>query len=182
MTQSRLHATPKLEKEQAAAYDLRVWRQHMHTEIRDGRQTVVIPATALQQAIIQAAQYSGEQIPGQGKKTWTAKFAGGLMMLENPSLHIDPDTIDCIAINAHATGKRDSGARVLRRFPLIPAWQATFEIYVLDQIITEDVLRKMVETAGMFVGIGQFRPQNRGTNGRFKIVKLDWQDNRQIAA
>jgi hypothetical protein len=182
MTQSRMHAEPKLEKEAADAYDIRTWPRHMHVEKRDGKETVVIPAQALQQAIVQAAQYSGEQIPGQGKKTWTAKFAGGIMLLENPALDIDPEHVKCIAINANADGKRGSGTRVVRRFPVIPEWQATFDIYVLDAIITEDVFRRMVETAGMFIGIGQFRPQNRGTNGRFKIAALRWQDNRQIAA
>ena len=40
----------------------------------------------------------------------------------------------------------------------------------------------MVEIAGMFIGIGRFRPEKGGTNGRFKITQLDWQDNRQLAA
>ena len=40
----------------------------------------------------------------------------------------------------------------------------------------------MVEIAGMFIGIGRFRPEKGGTNGRFRIAKLVWEDNRKLAA
>jgi hypothetical protein len=36
--------------------------------------------------------------------------------------------------------------------------------------------------AGMFIGIGRFRPEKGGTNGRFKIASIEWTDNRQLAA
>jgi hypothetical protein len=28
----------------------------------------------------------------------------------------------------------------------------------------------------MIVGIGRFRPENGGTNGRFRVVKIEWED------
>lgn len=70
-----------------------------------------------------------------------------------------------------------------RRFPSMPApWSATFDVYILDPIITEQIFREMIELAGIFVGIGQFRPEKGGHNGRFRIEKLVWADNRKIAA
>jgi hypothetical protein len=62
------------------------------------------------------------------------------------------------------------------------SWSSTFDVIILDPIITEPVFREMVELAGMFVGLGQFRPQSLGSNGRFKIAAMTWQDNRQLAA
>ena len=47
--------------------------------------------------------------------------------------------------------------------------------------ISPDVFREMVEIAGMFVGIGRFRPEKGGGNGRFRMTGLKWQDNRDIA-
>lgn len=182
MSQSRQHSAPKLEGEGHDAYDLRTWRNKMHIETRGGKRTAVTPQTGLHQAIVAAAKYSKKQIPGQGKATWTAKFAAGIMMIENPSLNIDPATVDFVTVNAHADGVRGSAKRVTRRFPLFPEWEATFDVYVLDSIITEDVFREMTEIAGMFVGIGQHRPQNLGINGRFKVSRLVWQDNRQLIA
>jgi hypothetical protein len=53
---------------------------------------------------------------------------------------------------------------------------------VLDAIITEQIFREMVDLAGLFIGLGQFRPEKGGTNGRFRIEKLVWADNRKLAA
>ena len=182
MTHSRQHDAPRLEKESPDDYDRRTWREKLHVEDRNGKRTVVIPAMALHQAIAAAAKYSKKQIVGQGKATWTAKFASGIMIPENPALNIDPETLQNVTISANADGVRGSGKRVTRRFPVIPAWTTTFEVYILDTIITEEIFTEMVEIAGMFIGIGQYRPQNWGTNGRFKVSRIVWQDNRRFAA
>jgi hypothetical protein len=183
MTQSRQHDAPKLDGENINDYDIRTWRHKLNTETRNGAKVAVIPAHGMQQCIASAAKYSKRQIPGQGKATWTAKFTAGIMIPENPPLDVTPETIGCVTISANADGVRGSGKRVPRRFPVIPAgWSTTFDIYILDPIITEQVFREMVELAGMFIGIGQFRPQNGGINGRFKIGKLAWADNRRLVA
>lgn len=182
LSHSRQHDEPKLDGENHDAYDARTWRSKLNVATRDGKRTVIIPAHGMHQAIIAAAKYSKRQIPGQGKATWTAKFTAGIALLDDPALNIDPETVASVTISANADGIRGSGKRVLRRFPVIPEWQTTFDVYVLDPIITEAVFREMVEIAGMFVGIGRFRPEKGGTNGRFKIAALAWQDNRKLAA
>lgn len=181
-SQSRQHDEPKLEGENHEAYDVRTWRSKLSTATREGKPTVVIPAHGLHQSIAAAAKYSKRQIPGQGKATWTAKFLSGITLFEDPALNIDPASVGSVTISANADGVRGSGKRVPRRFPIIPEWEATFDVYVLDQIITQDVFREMVEIAGMFIGIGRFRPEKGGTNGRFRIKALAWEDNRRLVA
>lgn len=182
LSQSRQHDEPKMDGERPDDYDKRTWRSKLNTAIRDGKPTVVIPAHGLHQAIAAAAKYSKRQIPGQGKATWTAKFTAGITLLEDPALGVDPATVDAVTISANADGIRGSGKRVPRKFPVIPQWSATFDVVVLDPIITEDVFREMLEMAGMFIGIGRFRPEKGGTNGRFRIDAIDWKDNRKMAA
>lgn len=181
-SQSRQHDAPKLDGETHEAYDVRTWREKLNVAERGGAQTVILPAHGLMQAFAAAAKYSKRQIPGQGKATWTAKFLSGIALLEDPALNVDPATIQSITISANADGVRGSGKRVPRRFPIMNEWASTFDVFILDPIITEEVFREMVEIAGMFIGIGRFRPEKGGTNGRFKITALDWQDNRQMAA
>jgi len=173
---------PFLEGESHNDYDKRTWRSKLSVAVRDGTPTVVIPAHGIHQAFAAAAKYSKRQIPGQGKATWTKKFEAGIAILEDPALNIDPQAVQSVTISANSDGVRGSGKRVPRRFPVMNEWRMIFEVHILDPIITEDVFREMVEIAGMFIGLGRFRPEKGGTNGRFKIERLDWQDSRQIAA
>ena len=182
LSQSRQHDEPKLEGERPDDYDKRTWRSKLNTAERAGKQTVVIPAHGLHQAIASAAKYSKRQIPGQGKATWTAKFTAGITLLEDPALNIDPETVGAVTISANADGIRGSGKRVPRKFPVMPEWSATFDVIILDPIITKEVFSEMLQMAGMFIGIGRFRPEKGGTNGRFKIASIEWADNRQLAA
>lgn len=183
LSQSHQHTDDWLEGESNEAYDKRTWRSKMNTEVVNGKRTVIIPAFGIQTALADAAKYSKRQIPGQGKATWTAKFKSGVSVLAPVSLGIDPSTVQCIALSVNSDGIRGGGKRVTRHFPQIPpGWEATFEAVILDAIITEDVFKDILELAGLFIGVGQFRPQNGGTNGRFITKKLIWEDNRRMVA
>jgi hypothetical protein len=180
---SRQHDEKKLEGENPNDYDIRTWPSKLNVGEVDGKRTVVIPAHGFHQCLAAAAKYSKRQIPNQGKATWTAKFLAGITLMENPPLMIDPASVRHVLISANPDGVRGSGKRVPRRFPCVPpGWRATFDVYILDPIITEPVFREFVNLAGMFIGIGQFRPEKGGTNGRFVLETLEWLDNRQLAA
>jgi hypothetical protein len=184
-SQSRLHGEPMLEGESHDDYDERTWRHKLNTEERDGKLTVVLPAHGIHQSIIAAARYSKRQIVGQGKATWTKKFEAGISIPENPALNIEPTDdklVRKVVILSNADGVRGSGKRVPRRFPSVARWQATFDVWILDPIITEEIFRDMLVLAGMYVGLGRFRPEKGGTNGRFKLEKLTWKDNRALTA
>ena len=180
LSQSRQHDEPKLEGETPDLYDIRTWREKLNVSAITGR--VILPAHGIHQAIASAARYSGKQIPGQGKKTWTAKFTTGIAILSEVETNLKPEDAQMIVISANTDGIRGSGRRVPRRFPIFYSWSATFEVYILDPIITEAVFREMLELAGMFVGIGRFRPENGGQNGRWRVADIRWQDNRQLTA
>jgi hypothetical protein len=181
-SQSRSHSEPFLEGESHDAHDRRTWRHKMSVQTVKGKTTVVVPAHGLHQAIAAAAKYSKRQIPGQGKATWTAKFMSGIAILENPALNIDPQSVESVTLPMNADGVRGSGKRVPRVFPEMPEWECTFEVVILDPIITEEIFRDFLELAGLLIGIGRFRPEKGGTNGRFVVSKLQWVDNRRAAA
>jgi len=58
---------------------------------------------------------------------------------------------------------------VVVRRPIIREWKVTFDLQVMDDYLTEEVLREGVERAGRSHGIGSHRPDF----GRFEIV--GWQ-------
>src|SRR2546430_7277359 len=43
---------------------------------------------------------------------------------------------------------------------------------VIDETVTKDVLEEFLDVAGSFIGVGSFRPENRGIWVRFKVVSL----------
>lgn len=174
-SQSRKHDELRLEGESADDYNRRTWRAQQLVE----NNTVHIAASGIHQAMVSAARYSKRQIPGQGKATWTKKFESGIALFTNVDLGVDPATVDYIDIYANADGMRGSGKRVMRRFPIIPKWTATFDVHILDPIITEEVFSETMEQTGMYVGIGRYRPEKGGTNGRFRLAKLVWQADRK---
>lgn len=180
-SQSRLYTkaeVPPKEKESAADYDLRNWRHHQHAN-RDGN--VFIPPMAFKNCLMEAAQYLGEKIPGKRNATWTKHFTAGILCQDQVLIYgpdgkpYHKDKSECESYMCHADGKKGSGTRVLRTFPVFPQWTATATILVFDETITEDVFTRYLEEAGRFIGIGRFRPRNGGFYGRFMVKSVEWQ-------
>lgn len=170
-SQSRQHAAPKLEKETHDAYDKRTWREKCTTN-EDG--IICIPAMAFKQALDVAAKMLGMQIPGKGKSTYTKHFKAGVICESDVAIGVHKDEVASVTINANADGVRGSGKRVARTFPQVPAWKGTARFAVLDDTITTEVFERHLTEAGRFVGVGRFRPENGGLNGRFKPAGFRW--------
>lgn len=169
-SQSRHHETPKLDKETSDAYERRTWRKRMHTNANG---EVEIPPMSLKNCLSEAAKFLSLQIPGKGKATYTKHFEAGVMVLQPVPLGIKADEVPDEALFVPADGVRGSGKRVTKVFGRIDKWGGTFDITVVDETITKDVLQKHLEEAGNLIGIGRFRPRNNGYYGRFKVVALE---------
>ncbi len=174
MTQSQsIQHLPPISGEGPDAFDQRLWRSKAH--VIDG--IVHIKGFALQSAIIDGAKHGKEKIPGKGNSTWGKKFESAIMIDGDVSLGIREEDLIERPVYVNADGVRGSGKRVWRRFPEIQkGWTATATVFVLDDEITREVFERAVRRAGIFVGLGQFRPQNRGTNGRFSLTDLQWEE------
>lgn len=171
-SQSRFHDTEKLNKELPDAYEKRTWREKCHAK-PDGE--LFIPGMALKWSVAEAAKYLSLKIKGKGQATYTKHFDAGIMITDDLMLGAKKDTVRGEWVHCNSDGKRGSGKRVMRCFPVVDKWEATATIYILDDIIDEDVLREHLVAAGNFIGLGRFRPRNGGIFGRFKakIVKFE---------
>jgi len=158
----------KRDKETHDTYEKRTWRLRSHFN-EDG--FVIHPAGALKQALIAAARYSGHQIPGQGKKTYTAKVTSGVAI--SKALVTDKKESDIVGVDVFCSSDGGRGAksgRVWKTFPTLMEWTARTQVIVFDDIVTEDILRYLLEETGRFIGIGTWRPENGGENGRFTVI------------
>jgi hypothetical protein len=172
-SQSKGHETPMLDKEQHDAFDKRTWREKAHVGA-DGR--VFIPPMALKSCPTEAAAFLKLRIPGRGRSEYGKHLAAGVLCVQPLVLPIHKDDLKHEDVHCDSNGQRNSGSRVWRRFPIIDAWEGVAEFNILDRTITPDIFIQHLVAGGQFVGIGRFRPINRGWFGRFELVDLDWQD------
>lgn len=170
-SQSAMHDTPKLDRESYEDYDNRTWLDHCTTD-KDG--VVHIPGMAFKQAIDTAAFKLGIKIPGRRGATFKSFFASGFLCNGDVSIAIHKSKAIKVTINANATGERGSGKRVKRSFPVFPKWKAVAEFTIVDDIITPEIFEQHVKASGAVVGIGRFRAEKGGTNGRFRATKFEW--------
>lgn len=176
-SQSRPHNTEALNKEAPAAFELRTWREKAHAN-ENGE--IFIPPMALKINLEEAAKYLGMKIKGKGKSTYTKHFESGIMVTDGPTLVSKSGQkylkSECKSnqLFLNADGKRGPGTRVWRTFPIFHDWIVEVEYHILDDTITEDVFIEHLKCAGQFIGIGQFRPRNRGYFGRYNVVNCVW--------
>lgn len=176
---SRYVQVDKVEGEKPDAYDNRTW--HYKASI-DADGTCVIPSAAFKFAMMNAAKYCNIQVEGRGKSTYTKHFTSGLMVNQTLSLGVkrdeiakDPERWSQVYL-MNSKGIRGPGARVPRRLPYFQKWAGEIEFVVLDPIISEKVFEKVMAAAGMYIGVGQYRPEVGGDCGRFKVEKITWEE------
>lgn len=160
---------PKKDRESHDEWDERVWKLKAHTA-RDGK-TMVIPAHGLHQAIVLGAQ-KGRLKPSAAKSAregLAKRLETGIMITDHAVTDQTIEDAHMEAIQANADGKRGSGKRVTRRFPVWDEWTATFDVVLVDETLTEADLIAAVKWAGLVAGVGRFRPSNGGSNGRFVL-------------
>lgn len=173
-SQGRYHETPKKDRELHADYELRTWREKLHTLPETGQ--VFIPPMSFAISIKEAAKYLNIQIPGKGKSTFTKNFDAGILVVDPLLIDAFKDSVASENVFVPSDGKRGGTTRVMKIFPLIHKWEGIVTFYILDDIITEDIFAKVLAASGNLIGIGRFRPRNCGHYGRFKIISIKWNE------
>jgi hypothetical protein len=172
-SQSRHYAddVPHLPKETAHAYEERTWRHRLHVT-KDG--LVEIPGTSFANCIKTSAKRLKLQVPGKGRVEWTKYFEAGIMCPTNLVLPVKAADVPCDKLFVPSDGRPGGGKRVTKFFPRIDEWSGTVTYYIFDDLITEDVFRQVLVASGQLVGLGRFRPENRGFYGRFSVKSIKW--------
>jgi hypothetical protein len=174
-SQSAKHDEAFLDRESHEDHDIRTWRRKC-TVNKEGQ--VCIPAMAFKQCIDTVSWKLGEKVAGRRGATYKSFFASGFFCDEDVPISngkvLTPKDAAMVAINAHAGGDRRGGSRVVRRFPSFDKWTAIAKFTIVDDVITPEIFERHLKAAGIIVGIGRFRPENGGTNGRFRVTKITW--------
>jgi hypothetical protein len=174
VTFGKFHQMPPEEKELPDAYERRTWREKAHYT-DDG--FVKIPGTMIGNCIRESAKFLSLQIPGKGKSTYSKHFDAGIIIYNDIKTTVHKNDLQGHIQHVPSDGTPGGSRRVLKVFPIIQEWSGQIEILIGDEIITADVFEKVLRNAGQLIGLGTWRPRNRGMNGRFELVSMKWSDN-----
>jgi hypothetical protein len=171
--QGRHVTADKKPKETPDDYEKRTWRERAHANEHG---ELFIPPMAFKNCLSSTAKFMGMQIRGQGKATYTKHFEAGVLVIEPLMLGIQKDEVPGVTVYVPADGRRQGNKRVDRTFPTINQWAGDVVFLIVDPAITQDVFEAHVTEMGRYIGIGVFRPQNNGYNGRFEVVSVKWEE------
>jgi len=160
--------TPRRSKERPDQHEERTWRERMHVN-SDG--IVFIPRMALKLCLDEIAKFLSEKIPGKGNATYTKHFRAGIMVMEDMVLGVKADDVEPNRLFVPSDGKQGGGKRVWKFFPTLWTWKTHCDFIILDELLRGDteLVRRYLQEAGKFIGLGSFAPRNGGYFGRFNV-------------
>lgn len=165
-SQSKYIESPRKEREKFEDHEKRCWRERMHTT-EDGY--VFLPPMAFKNMLYEAASRLAIKIPGKGQQTYTKSFEAGVLVTDPIVLPLKAEDVKSEKLFVPSDGKKGGGKRVFKYFPRIESWEGTVTFYILDEMITKTVFERVLNAAGLLVGIGRFRPARGGFYGRFVV-------------
>ena len=105
--------------------------------------------------------------PIKGKSTYS-KLVGS-------TVDVGPDNILIKGIytpfRVAAVNPMTKGRMMVTR-PRFDKWSCEFEIMLNDDSVPSDVMNELVEHAGKYVGIGDWRPDKKGMFGKFMVTSF----------
>lgn len=132
---------------------------HSHIDSKGG---YFIPADHFRMSMIEGGKMVKGKVGGATKSM--ANVVAGMFIINQDIPMPKWDVIDKrSAVNRNIKG------RVIVIRPKWLTWSATFELMVDEDTITNEMISAIIRNAGKYIGIGSYRPQNKGQFGRFEI-------------
>ncbi len=129
---------------------------------RDEGGELYLPGVNLWRSLISAAAFS----KGKGRASLQKPAAACLLVTpERLMLGTKKYAIDSRAVVVPATR-----GRVVRHRPRLNEWSVVFTLEFDDALISANEVRRVVDDAGLRVGVGDFRPEKKGPYGRFSVT------------
>ncbi len=133
------------------------WGANLYT---DNKGVIIVPSQNIFRMIVEAARLS--------KKGKDVERGCMIMINENPLYYDGPKSLRALYENARFVDRRTvvvSRSRVMRTRPIFPTWSLPFTVNYDPDVIDMNELDGFVETAGKYIGLGNYRPRF----GRFEV-------------
>jgi hypothetical protein len=165
--------TQKEKKEGDWDFEQRIWRERLNVD-SDG--CGVIPAMAFKNMLDTAAKRYPTKL--KGTATFTKFFVSGVLVEHPFRLEgVTRENVKAEKLYVPSQGVKGGEKRVWKLFPIVHKWGGDIVFTVLEDSITEEVFEDTIKQAFPFVGLGRFRPERGGLNGRARLVSVTWSNN-----
>lgn len=128
------------------------------------------PETHLKGALVEAGK--SQKVVGSGKSTYS-KIVGYAVEI-NPFEIVHKkqqwEVFSVLAVNPSTRGRN-----LLHR-PMLKEWELDFEVTFDEDQIPASIMKEILERAGKFVGIGDWRPAKKGRFGKFQVTS--WKEKK----
>jgi len=125
-----------------------------------------IPGIYFRNSIVEAAKQF--KITGKGKSTYS-KLAGSTIQVKEEYIPIIPG--DYEAYRIAAVNPMTRGRMMVTR-PRFNKWKCKFHVQLLDDALPPSILNDLINQAGSYVGVGDWRPDKKGMFGKFMLTSF----------
>lgn len=108
------------------------------------------------------------------QSAWPITIDGGVVkydpikkLMDEPDFAVQMETVAAMGFELFVKRAKIGMAKHIRVRPRFDRWAAKGTVTVLDETITKDVLENIVVFAGMYAGIGDWRPSSPKSPGSF---------------
>lgn len=157
--------TSKLKKNEYNEWEKKNWRRKAS---RDKKGNVIIPVIWIKASFVNACKHS-RKVPhfATSKKESYTRYAESMYFEDTDFKCSDKDLI--LREQSMGAQGKNSSSKVWKSYPKLDEWQTGVTIVDPSGRMSIDELKEMMEFAGMFEGIGDFRKVNCG---RFEVSSI----------
>ena len=128
------------------------------------------PSTHIKGALVDAGK--AQKVVGKGKATYS-KIVGYAVEIE--PYEIVHKKQKWIVNSVLAVNPSTKGRNLLHR-PMLKDWELDFQVVFDEEQIPASILKEVFERAGRFSGLGDWRPNKKGTFGKFQVTS--WKEKK----
>jgi len=122
------------------------------------------PSTHIKGALVEAGK--DQKVVGKGKSTYS-KIVGYAVEIEPYEII---HKIQKWEVHSVLSVNPSTRGRNLLHRPILKEWELTFNVNFDDEQIPASILKDIFERAGRFSGLGDWRPNKKGTFGKFQVI------------
>lgn len=141
-------------------------QQYEEKQYKNEKGELFMPDTHIKGCLIEAGK--NIKVKGKGKATYSKIIGYAVIVTPGQILHkkthLDKHTV--LTVNPNTKG-RNATCR-----PMLNDWEVDFQLEYDSDEVPLEVLKEALDYAGKRVGVGDWRPQKKGTFGRFIVTNF----------